>query len=68
MIKEYDRIRTLVDKTVCGRFYPKGAIGVVVDICPNGIAYSVEIWDENNYPIDVTTYKESEIEVIPSAN
>lgn len=46
MIKEYGRIRTLVDKTVCGRFYPKGTIGVV-DVYPNGKACSVEIWDED---------------------
>ena len=68
MIKEYDRIRTLVDKTVNGRFYPKGTIGVVIDVCPNGKAYSVEIWDETKYPIDATTYEWDEMEVIPPAN
>lgn len=68
MIKEYDRVKTLVDKTEFGRFYPKGTIGVVVDICPNGKACSIEIWDETKYPIDVTTYEMNEIEVIPSNN
>ncbi len=68
MIKEYDRVRTLVDKTVCGRLYPKGTIGVVVDICPNKIACSVEIWDETKYPIDVVTYEMGEVETITATD
>lgn len=29
MIKEYERVVTLVDKTEAGKCYPKGTIGVI---------------------------------------
>ena len=59
MIKEYDTVKTLVEK--CG--IPIGTLGVVVSIYSTGPACEVEIWDENNYPIDVITYEFNEIEV-----
>lgn len=60
MIKEYDLVKTLVEK--CG--YPKGTKGVIVGIYKRGEACNVELWDKNNYPIDVITYTTNEIEII----
>ena len=60
MIKEYDRVNTLIDK---GK-YPQGTIGVVVSFYKDSDACEVEIWNEQNYPIDVVTYKLDEIEKV----
>ena len=60
MIKEYDRVKTLIDK---GQ-YPQGTIGVVVSFYDGHSACEVEIWNEQNYPIDVVTYKLNEIEKV----
>lgn len=60
MIKEYDLVKTLVEK--CG--YPKGTKGVIVGIYKGGKACNVELWDKTNYPIDVITYITNEIEII----
>ena len=66
MIKEYERVVTLVDKTEAGKCYPKGTIGVIVSLYSNGNACEVEIWDDTGYPINVVTYETNEVKVIPS--
>ena len=60
MIKEYAKVKTLVRK----EDIPAGSIGIVVSIYSTGPACEVEIWDENENPIDVVTYLLSEIEEI----
>lgn len=60
MIKEYDLVKTLVEK--CG--YPKGTKGVIVGIYKREKACNVELWDKTNYPMDVITYTTNEIEII----
>ena len=60
MFKEYDRVRTLVKK----EGFDVGTIGVVVSLYSTGPACEVEVWDNNNYPVDVITYEYSEIELI----
>lgn len=59
MIKEYDKVKTLVEK----EGYPIGTTGVVVSLYKSGPACEVEIWDDENYPIDVVTYELSEVEI-----
>ncbi len=67
MIKENDRVVTLVDKkTQEGTTYPKGMIGVVVDVYADGKAGAIELWDDTGYPEDVLTYEATEVKVIPS--
>ena len=60
MFKENDRVRTLVEK----EGFPIGMIGVIVSIYSSGPACEVELWDSNNYPVDVVTYKFSELETV----
>lgn len=60
MIKEYDLVKTLVEKYG----YPKGTKGVIVGIYKGGEACNVELWDKTNYPMDVITYTTNEIEII----
>ena len=60
MIKEYERVRTLVEKEA----FPSGSIGVVVGIYGNGPGCEVEIWDEDDYPVDVVTFDMSELEAL----
>ena len=60
MFKENDRVRTLVEK----EGFPIGTIGVIVSIYSSGPACEVELWDSNNYPVDVVTYKFSELETV----
>ena len=62
MVKEYDKVKTLVEKNG----YPVGSVGVVVNIYSTGPACEVELWDENEYPVDVVTYLFEELEVINS--
>ena len=57
MICENDRVRTLVNKNK----FPAGTSGVVVSIYSSGEACEVELWDKNDYPIDVVTYELSEL-------
>ena len=58
MINENTRVKTLVEK----EGYPIGTIGVVVSIYASGSVCEVEVWDEDEYPIDVITYLFSELE------
>lgn len=60
MIKEYDKVKTLIEKNG----FPIGSIGVVVSLYGKHPLCEVEIWDENEWPIDVVTYTFSELKVI----
>ena len=60
MIHENDKVKTLVDKDG----FPAGTVGVVVSLYSFGPACEVELWDEDNYPIDVVTYLLSEVELV----
>ena len=60
MVEEHDMVLTIVAKGE----YPKGAKGVVVHLYSTGPACEVELWDENDYPVDVITYLPNEIEAI----
>lgn len=58
MINENMRVKTLVEK----EGYSISTIGVVVSVYASGSACEVEVWDEDEYPIDVITYLFSELE------
>ena len=58
MIKEYDKVKTLVEKNG----YPTGTDGIVVSLYTSGPACEVELWDEDGYHVDVVTYELSEVE------
>ena len=58
-MKEYDLVRTLVDK----EGFKKGSKGIVVAFYLDGKGVNVEIQDDNNHPIDVATYEIDEIEL-----
>ena len=58
MIKENDIVKTLIEKDD----YPAGTIGVVVSLYSPGPACEVELWDEDNCPVDVVTYEAGELE------
>ena len=58
MIKEYDKVKTLVEKNK----YPSGTCGIVVSLYSSGTACEVEVWDDDGYPVDVITYELSEVE------
>ena len=60
MIKENVKVRTLVEK----EGFSIGTLGVVVSLYSNGPACEVELWDNENYPIDVVTYLVTELEEI----
>ena len=64
MVKEYDKVKTLVGKDS----YPAGSVGVVVSVYSSGPDCEVELWDENEYPVDVVTYLFEELEVIDNPN
>lgn len=63
MVKVNDRVKTLVEKNS----FPAGTLGVVVSLYGEGPGCEVELWDENEYPVDVVTYNSNELEVVPSA-
>ena len=60
MIKENDRVKTLVEK----EGFPVGTMGVVVSVYSEGPQCEVEVWDADEYPVDVVTYSVDEIESI----
>ncbi len=60
MIKENIKVRTLVEK----EGFSIGTLGIVVSLYSNGPACEVELWDNENYPIDVVTYLVTELEEI----
>lgn len=57
MFKEDDRVKTLVEK----EGFPAGTIGVVVSIYSEGPQCEVELWDTDDYPLDVVTFSLDEI-------
>ena len=57
-VQENDRVKTLVERDG----FPSGAIGVVVSVYGEGPGCEVEIWDEDENPIDVVTFKLCELE------
>ena len=44
--------------------YSASTIGVIVSFYPDLDLCEVEIWDNDEYPIDVVTYKVNELEKI----
>ena len=64
MVKEYDKVKTLVEKNG----YPIGSVGVVDSTYSTGPACEVEIWDETEYPVDVVTYLFDELEIIDTSS
>ena len=64
MIVEYSKVKTLVDK----EGFPKGSIGVVVSVYSTGPACEVELWDEDENPVDVVMYLIDELEELGGPN
>lgn len=62
MILENSKVKTLVDK----EGFPAGTIGVVVSMYSTGPACEVEMWDEEQYPVDVVTFLLNELEPMES--
>lgn len=60
MLLENTKVRTLVEKNG----YKKGTVGIVVSIYTSGPACEVELWNDDDYPIDVVTYLFSELEAV----
>ena len=60
MIRENQKVRTLVEKDGL----KIGTLGVVVSVYSPGPACEVELWDENNYPEDVITYRFDELSAV----
>ena len=59
-VQENDKVKTLVEKDG----FPSGIIGVVVSVYGQGPGCEVEIWDEDENPIDVVTFKLTELEKV----
>ena len=60
MIQENTRVRTIVEK----EGFPSGKIGVVVSLYKSGPACEVELWDDQEYPVDVVTFQLNELEEV----
>jgi len=60
MIEENCRVKPLVERDG----YPIDTIGVIVSIYSSGPACEVELRDDNEYPVDVVTYRFTELERI----
>ncbi len=60
MFNENDKVITLVEK----EGFPKGTIGIVVSKYAGGDVYEIELWDSDDYPVDVVTYTFNEIEKV----
>ncbi|MDO4605644.1 MAG: hypothetical protein Q4B23_06675 [Helcococcus sp.] len=58
--KEYDKVKTLVEKDG----YPPFTIGIIVSFYPESDFCEVEIWDDDGYPVDVVTYELKELKKI----
>ncbi len=56
--KEYDKVKTLVEKDG----YPPFTIGIIVSFYSDTDFCEVEIWDDDNYPVDVVTYNINDLE------
>lgn len=62
MLKEYDLVKTLVEKDG----FPAGTKGVVVDVQLGGEGAEVELWGPDKSPAAVVGYYDSELEVLDS--
>ena len=60
MLYENDRVVTLVEK----EGFAKGTIGVVVSKYAAADVYEVELWNSEEYPADVVTYKANELQKV----
>ena len=58
MITENAKVKTLVEKDG----FPAGTLGIVVSLYSTGPACEVELWDEEEYPVDVVTFLLDELE------
>ena len=59
MITENAKVKTLVEKDG----FPAETIGVVVSLYSTGPACEVELWDDDEYPMDVVTFLPDELEL-----
>ena len=59
MITENAKVKTLDEKD----WFPAGTIGVVVSLYSTGPACEVELWDDDEYPMDVVTFLPDELEL-----
>lgn len=59
MILENSKVKTLVERDG----FPAGTVGVVVSLYSTGPACEVELWDREEYPVDVVTYLLDELEL-----
>ena len=59
MFKEFDVVRTIIDKKV-----PKGSVGTIVSVYSSGAACEVEFLDDKGMTIAVETYEFLEIELL----
>jgi hypothetical protein len=55
-----DKVKTLVEK----EGYPPSTIGIIVSFYPDSDYCEVELWDCDEYPVDVVTYRTNELEVV----
>lgn len=60
MLYENDRVVTLVEK----EGFAKGTIGVIVSKYAAADVYEVELWNSEEYPVDVVTYKATELQKV----
>ena len=60
ILEKYDKVKTLVEK----EGFPARTIGIIVSFYANSDVCEVELWDEENYPIDVVTFNINELERI----
>ena len=60
MITENAKVKTLVEKDG----FPAGTLGIVVSLYSTGPACEVELWDEEEYPVDVVTFLLNELELM----
>lgn len=58
--EEDDRVRTLVSK----EGFPAGTIGAVVGVYEEDELCDVELWDRNEFPVGIVTYRFSEITLL----
>ena len=59
MFKEFDVVRTIIDKKVS-----KGSVGTIVSVYSSGPACEVEFIDDEGITIAIEAYEFSEIELL----
>lgn len=64
MIKENDRVKTLVES----EGYKAGLIGVVIFVSTDGKYCDVELWGKDGYPIEVAGYETDKLLIIDPKN